>query len=100
MAHPKDPRRRRQKRPSPVRAPGNYNVESLEKRIVLSGTHDAALLAAIDNALQSTNASGLGAWTSKLDDSSALGRSLPLAGAGLGTAYDPGSALKSLLTRL
>ncbi|MFI5378326.1 MAG: right-handed parallel beta-helix repeat-containing protein, partial [Tepidisphaerales bacterium] len=74
--------------------------EALERRLVLSGAHDAALLAAIDGALLPSNASGMAAWASKLDDPSAMGRNLPLAAAGLGTAYDPGAALKSLLNRL
>ncbi|MGA2499268.1 MAG: hypothetical protein ABSH20_16130, partial [Tepidisphaeraceae bacterium] len=79
---------------------GGHASEALERRLVLSGTHDAALLAAIDGALLPTNAAGMAAWVSKLDDSSALGRNLPLAGTGLATAYDPGAALKSLLNRL
>ena len=55
-------------------------VESLENRLLLSGAHEQDLLNAIDSALQSTNSSGLGAWTSELDDASALGKNLPLIG--------------------
>jgi hypothetical protein len=66
----------------------------------LSGTHDAALLAAIDSALQSSSSNGLAAFTSRLDDSSAIGRNFPLVGNNPGTHYDPGAPLRSLLTRI
>jgi len=77
-----------------------YGLEALERRLMLSGTHDAALIAAIDAALSTTNTSGLSAFATRLDDSSALGRQLPLAGAGLGANYNPGTQLNSLLSRL
>ena len=58
-------------------------VESLEARLLLSGTHQQQLLNAVDSALQSSDLSGLGAWTSRLNDASAMGRSLPLIGSEL-----------------
>ena len=94
------PQRRRAWRAHVLPVRRRYLSEFLEQRVLLSGTHDAALLAAIDGALQPTNASGLAAWTSNLDDPSALGRTLPLVGAGLGANYNPSVGLKSLLNRL
>ncbi len=71
-------------------------VESLENRLLLSGTHEQDLLNAIDSALQSSNSSGLGAWTSKLDDASALGKNLPLIGTTLSNLnLNAGLALQS-----
>ncbi|MDB5333039.1 MAG: alkaline phosphatase, partial [Phycisphaerales bacterium] len=95
----KHARRRREERRRCGGA-GNYVTEPLERRIVLSGAHDAALLAAIDGALLPNNSSGIAAWATKLNDSSALGRGLPLVGTGVGAHYDPGAALKSLFNRL
>ena len=76
-----------------------YFIEGLEQRLVLSGTHDAALLAAIDNALISSNPSGFASFATRLKDGSAMGRNLPLVATGL-TNYDGGAQLKALLSRL
>src|SRR5712691_9221347 len=69
--------------------------ESLESRLHLSGTHDAALVAAIQSALSTANSSGFSAWSHKLTDPTILGRQLPIAGGGLGTGYDPQAQLNT-----
>jgi len=52
----------------------------LESRVLLSGVHDAALLAAIDSAL--TSSSGLTAFNSELKGSAALGTNIAVVGSG------------------
>jgi|GEM_PF-6418271 len=78
-------------------------AEALESRILLSGANspaiEQALLNAIDSALQPSSNSGLTAFNSRLKASSALGTNLPIIAGGL-SAYDPGAALGTLLSRL
>ena len=47
-----------------------------------------------------TSATGLAAFTTRLDDTSAIGRTLPLVGGNLGTHFDPGTNLRNVLSRL
>ena len=61
-------------------------IEGLESRVLLSGAHDAALLAAIDSAL--TSPGGLTAFNSDLKGSAALGTNVAVVGSGM-SAYDP-----------
>jgi parallel beta-helix repeat protein len=72
-------------------------IEGLESRVLLSGVHDPALLAAIDSAL--TGSSGLTAFNSELNGSAGLGTNIAVVGSGM-SAYDPGAALATLLSRL
>lgn len=66
-------------------------VERLEQRRLLSGNDEQLLVGSIASALgaSATNPTGLSAWTGKLIDQSALGRSLPLIGGALGSHYNP-----------
>lgn len=74
--------------------------ETLEQRVLLTGSHDAALAAAIQAALSTGNSSGFSAWSHKLTGNTVLGRQLPVIGAGLGAGYDPQAQLNGLLSRL
>src|SRR3954447_25498932 len=74
--------------------------EALEDRRLLSGSNDAAMLAAISSALSSSNSTGLASLGGKLRDSSVLARELPLLGTALGTRYDPAAVLGSLFGQL
>ncbi|HEY7118485.1 MAG TPA: NosD domain-containing protein, partial [Tepidisphaeraceae bacterium] len=75
-------------------------VESLEQRFLLSGAHDAALVAAVQSALSTSNSTGFSAWSHKLTGAAALGKQLPVVGTAFGSGYDPQSELNSLLSRL
>ena len=74
--------------------------ETLEQRMLLTGTHDAALAAAIQSALATGNSSGFSAWSHKLTGATVLGKQLPIIGGGLGAGYDPQAQLNGLLSRL
>ena len=72
-------------------------IEGLESRVLLSGVHEQALLAAIDSVLVSPT--GLTAFNSELRGSTGLGTNVAVIGNGM-SAYDPGAALAPLLSRL
>src|SRR5580658_1317578 len=74
-------------------------VESLEGRVLLSGSHETQLLGAISSALQDNAGSTLSAFNSRLTDASELGQSLPLIGGGL-SSFDPGAELNTVLNRV
>jgi autotransporter-associated beta strand protein len=92
-------RKHRQRSSSRLLGPGRYNIETLEPRVLLTGVNEQALLNAIDSALQPGSTTGLSAFNSLLKGSAALGTNLPVVGGGM-SAYDPGAALSTLLTRL
>lgn len=75
-------------------------MESLEDRALLSGTHDAAILAALRSLVSSTNPSGLGAWSDRLGDASLLGRDVPLLGTQLGSQFSPRALINASLSQL
>src|ERR1700735_4351956 len=74
-------------------------VESLEGRVLLSGTHETQLLSAISSSLQANSSSTLSEFDSRLTDASELGRSLPLIGGAL-NSFDPGAELNTVLNRV
>jgi len=75
-------------------------LEALERRLLLSGSHDEALIGAIASALDTSNASGLPAWTAQLNDSSILGRELAMVGNALVGPFNPRDVLNGLLPDL
>ena len=67
---------------------------------MLSGTHDADLLIALDAELHGTTTAGLSHWSDQLTDDELLGLALPLLDDQLATHYSPRPALNTLLSQV
>src|SRR5271167_2152830 len=87
----------------PIRRPAakrrrsrRYSVETLETRVLLSGTFEQQLINAVEAALQ-PGANSLPAFNTRLQDSSALGSNLTVVGTGLSN-YNPGTAISKSLS--
>jgi len=74
-------------------------IEALELRLLLSGAHEQALLDALATALAPGNPTGLAAFNTALQGSTALGSNVAVVGTAMST-YDPGAALRGLLANL
>ncbi len=82
-----------------ARIRSRFHIDILERRLLLTGVNEQALLNAIDAALQPGAPTGLTAFNTQLQGSGELGLDLPVVGTGMAN-YNPGTALASLLSRL
>ncbi len=75
-------------------------TEHLEKRVLLAGANDQAIISAITSALLPATSGGFTAFTNRLKDNNILARQLPLVARGIGQNINPKAVFDSVLSRL